>query len=278
MERLECEAVVIGAGAVGLAIARALALAGHETLILEKHNDFGQETSARNSEVIHAGLYPDYPPLKARLCVEGRDLLYAFAADHGVPHKRIGKWLVATEPNNQKLLAIQRAAQEHGVTDLTLLPAAQVRAEESELRFAEVLASPSTGIIDSHAYMLALLGVAEAEGANLVRDADVTAMEPSGDGWALAVRNAGEAMALHARLVVNSAGLWATGLAGNIAGLDPRFVPTLHPAKGSYAVYNGKVPFQRLIYPMPETGGLGVHLDHWTWRARADWDRPMSNG
>jgi L-2-hydroxyglutarate oxidase LhgO len=263
MERFQSEAVVIGAGVVGLAVARALAQAGHETLILEKNAELGAETSSRSSEVIHAGLYPDYPPgsLKARLCVEGRERLYAFAAGHGVACRRIGKWLVATTPDQTAMLAaIQAAAQRHGVTDLAPLPAATVKAEEPALRFTEVLASPSTGIIDSHAYMLALLGDAESSGARLVRKAAVMAVARAEGGWRLTVDNGGEAHVLHARLVVNSAGLWANRLAARIAGLEARFIPTLHLAKGNYAAYQGAVPFRRLIYPVPEPGGLGVHL------------------
>ena len=262
MEQVQCEAVVIGAGVVGLAIARALAQAGRETLILEKNANFGMETSARNSEVIHAGLYPDYPPgsLKARLCVEGREQLYEFADGHGVPHRRIGKWLVANSPDNDALAVLHAAARNHGVTDLIPMSAAQVRAEEPQLRFAEVLASPSTGIIDSHAYMLALLGDAQAHGAQWVREAAVTGVARAPGGWRLTVANAQAMVAVTARLVVNSAGLWATRLAGTIEGLAPQFIPALHPAKGSYAAYHGAVPFRRLIYPLPEPGGLGVHL------------------
>ena len=262
-ESLECEAVVIGAGVVGLAVARALAMAGHETLILERTSRIGSETSSRNSEVIHAGLYPFYPQgsLKGRLCVAGRKQLYEFAASHGVPHRRTGKWLVATNPAQlDKLEAIQTAARGHGVTDLTPMAAATVRAEEPHLRFSEVVASPSTGIIDSHAYMLALLGDAEAHGARLVFDAEVEQVAAVKNGWRLHVRNGGERLALMARLVVNSAGLYAQTVARATEGLNPALVPSLHLAKGSYAAISGRTPFSRLIYPMPEPGGLGVHL------------------
>ena len=262
MEQFHCEAVVVGAGVVGLAIAQALARAGHETLILEKNGQFGTETSARNSEVIHAGLYYPQDSLKARLCVRGRDQLYDFAARHGVPHRRIGKWLVAAAPENlAELAAIQASARANGVTDLAPVPAATIRNEEPDLQACDVVASPSTGIIDSHAYMLALLGVAEAHGAQLVRDADVIAIARDGDGWRVIVNNKSEQIALTARWVVNSAGLWSHAMAARIEALAPALIPPLRLAKGSYAAWSGRTPFRRLIYPMPEPGGLGVH---WT--------------
>src|SRR5581483_9445002 len=231
--------VVIGAGVVGLAIGRAFARAGHETLILEKNPREGMETSSRNSEVIHAGLYPDYPKgsLKAQLCIRGRTLLYDFAASHGVPHRRIGKWLVAASPDQaSRLDAIRIAARAHGITELTLLPAEKVRREEPALRFHEVVSSPLTGIVDSHALMLALLGDAEAAGAKLVCRAPVTRLTPAGGGWRLAVGGA-EPAAVECRLVINSAGLWAQALAARTDGLSPELAPPLHLAKGNYLAY-----------------------------------------
>jgi L-2-hydroxyglutarate oxidase LhgO len=262
MEHFHSQVVVIGAGVVGLAIGRAFARAGHETLILEKNPRLGMETSGRNSEVIHAGLYPDYPKgsLKAGLCIRGRQLLYDFAERTGVPHRRTGKWLVAASADQaSRLDAIRIAARAHGVTELTLLPAEKVRAEEPALRFHEVVSSPLTGIIDSHALMLALLGDAEAGGAKLVCRAPVLGLSPTGGGWQLQVGGA-EPAVVESRLVINSAGLWAQGLAARIDGLAPALVPPLHLAKGNYLAYHGAVPFRRLIYPMPEPGGLGVHL------------------
>ena len=258
---MECEAVVIGAGVVGLAVARALAMAGHETIILERTTRIGSETSSRNSEVIHAGLYPYYPPLKERLCVAGRHQLYDFAARHGVPHRRIGKWLVATrEAQLPELDSIQAFARDNGVTDLAPVPAAMVRTEEPHLRFTEVVASPSTGIIDSHAYMLALLGDAQAHGAQLVFDTEVERLARENNGWRLDVRNGSEQLALAAQLVVNSAGLYAQTIARATDGLEQDLVPRLYLAKGNYAAIAGRTPFSRLIYPMPEPGGAGVHL------------------
>jgi L-2-hydroxyglutarate oxidase LhgO len=260
-EQFSTGAVVIGAGVVGLAVARALAQAGREVVILEKNAQFGQETSARNSEVIHAGIYYPQDSLKAALCVEGRDRLYAFCDSHGVGHKRLGKLIVATQADQDgKLAAIMSQATHNGVADMQRLSKAQIAALEPELSATGALLSPSTGIIDSHAYMLALLGDAEAAGANLVRNAEVTAIVRQQDGYRLAIRNAGEALTLDTCILINSAGLWAPRVAGLIDALDRRFVPPTFLAKGSYATLSGKNPFRHLIYPVPEPGGLGVHL------------------
>ena len=260
-ETFSCDAVVIGAGVVGLAIARALAQRGLETFILEKNAHFGMETSARNSEVIHAGIYYPKDSLKAQLCVAGRDLLYAFCASHGVGHKRLGKLIVATHAGQEAQLgALARAAADNGVTDLKPLSKAQIVALEPELAATQGLFSPTTGVIDSHQYMLALLGDAEGAGASLVRDAEVTAIARNGDGYGLTVRNAGETLTLQTRILVNSAGLWAQKTAGMIEELEARFVPPLYLAKGNYATLSVKSPFRHLVYPVPEPGGLGVHL------------------
>jgi L-2-hydroxyglutarate oxidase LhgO len=255
------DSVVIGAGVVGLAIARALAHVGHEVVILEKNALIGEETSARNSEVIHAGIYYSKGSLKARLCVEGRRSLYAFCESHKVPCKKLGKLIIATAAGQSpQLELIRQRGAENGVMDLKPLSRAEVLALEPELAVCEGLFSPSSGIIDSHYYMMALLGDAEASAASLVRNAEVTAIAREADGFALSVHNAGEHMRLRARLVVNSAGLWAPKVAGLIEGLEPRFVPETHLAKGSYVTLVAKNPFRHLIYPLPEPGGLGVHL------------------
>ena len=260
-EQFSTEAVVIGAGAVGLAVGRALALAGREVVILEKNAHIGQETSARNSEVIHAGIYYPQGSLKAALCVDGRELLYAFCESHDLGHKRLGKLIVAAhDDQGEQLAAILRQAADNGVTDLKPLAGAEIIALEPELSARAGLFSPSTGIIDSHRYLLALLGDAEAAGASLVRNADVTAITRRSDGYRLAVRNAGQTMTLDTRLLINSAGLWAPKVAGLVDALDRRFVPPTFLAKGSYATLNGKNPFRHLVYPVPEPGGLGVHL------------------
>lgn len=253
MEIFEAEAVVIGAGAVGLAVARQLALSGLDTMILEKNDHFGMETSARNSEVIHAGLYYPSGSLKARLCVVGRRLLYDFCADHGVPHKRLGKLIVSRAGQEAQLAAIAKAATDNDVDDLVPLSARDIAALEPEVTADAGLLSPSTGIVDSHQYMLALLG-----DRTLVRDSNVTAIARRGDGWSLAVRSGGEDIVLETRLLVNATGLWAQQVASQIEGLTD--IPALFLAKGSYASLSVKSPFRHLVYPVPEPGGLGVHV------------------
>ncbi|CAN5260667.1 NAD(P)/FAD-dependent oxidoreductase [soil metagenome] len=254
------DAVVVGAGVVGLAVGRALAQRGLETLVLERFDAIGTGTSSRNSEVIHAGIY--YPPgsLKARLCVQGKAMLYAFCESHGVEHRRCGKLLVATqEAQRGKLAQIAAQARANGVGDLQLLDAAQLRALEPALCAVAGLLSPSTGIIDSHGLMLALQGDMEAAGGALAVLSPVEGIACGADGHVL--RIGGETpMELGARIVVNAAGLWAPGLAGKTAGLAPQHVPTAHYAKGSYYALTTRAPFSHLIYPMPEDAGLGVHL------------------
>jgi L-2-hydroxyglutarate oxidase LhgO len=255
------DVVVIGAGVVGLAVARALAQNGLETFILEKNAHFGMETSARNSEVIHAGIYYPGGSLKAQLCVEGKQLLYDFCASHGVGHKRLGKLIVATHANQAaQLEKIMQAAADNGVTDLKRLSEAEIAALEPGLFAVEGLFSPSTGIIDSHQYMLALLGDGQGAGAHLVRDAEVKAIARTANGYRMAVDNDGDVLALECRILVNSGGLWAQKIAGLVEGLDPAFVPPLFLAKGNYATLSAKSPFRHLVYPLPEPGGLGVHL------------------
>jgi L-2-hydroxyglutarate oxidase LhgO len=253
MESFEAEAVVIGAGAVGLAIARQLALSGLDTMILEKNDHIGMEISARNSEVIHAGIYYPQGSLKARLCVAGRRLLYDFCAAHGLPHKAIGKLIVAHAGQEAWLAAIAKAAADNEVDDLRPLTAKGIAALEPAVMADAGLFSPSTGIIDSHQYMLALLG-----DRTLVRGSEVTAIARSSDGWSLSVQSGGEVIALEARIVINAAGLWAQTVASRIEGLAD--IPPLFLAKGSYAGLSVKSPFRHLVYPVPEPGGLGVHV------------------
>jgi L-2-hydroxyglutarate oxidase LhgO len=255
------DAVVIGAGVVGLAVARALALRGREVIVLEAAEGIGTGISSRNSEVIHAGIYYPADSAKARYCVAGRDLLYRYAAEHGVAHRRCGKLIVATDDSQRPALEkIRLASIRNGAGDLPWLSAAEARAMEPELSCLGALWSPDTGIVDSHSFMLALLGDAEERGAMLAIHAPVTGGRVVADGIELAVGGA-EPMVLRARTVVNSAGLDAQAISLTLAGLDPAPVPPAYLAKGNYYVLSGvKPPFTRLIYPAPEQAGLGIHV------------------
>jgi L-2-hydroxyglutarate oxidase LhgO len=257
-EAVEC--VVIGAGLVGLAVARAMARAGHEILILEKERHFGTETSSRNSEVIHAGLHYPNGSLKARLCVSGRDLLYRYCLEHGVPHRRLGKLTVARDEHELGILeAIKRKAEGNGVTDLVWIDESEARAMEPELRCLRAFLSPSTGIIDSHALMLAYLGDAEAAGASVAYRAPVLDGRLTKPGFALEV-GGDQPTSLECRVLVNSAGLHAPAVARRIAGMPLDSIPKEYFCRGVYFTLSGRAPFQRLIYPVPEHAGLGVHL------------------
>jgi L-2-hydroxyglutarate oxidase LhgO len=261
METVDC--VVIGAGVVGLACARAMAQAGREVIVLESENAFGTATSARNSEVIHAGLYYPAGSLRARLCVQGRALLYAFCASHGVAHRRCGKLVVAcTEDEVPRLAQVQAHARANGVDDLVLLDRAQALALEPALECRAALLSPSTGIIDSHGLMLALLGDAEASGAALALCSPVLGGRITREGIELKVGSeSGESTWLRARSVVNAGGLNACQIAASLEGMDPAWVPRPYYAQGAYFTLSGRAPFSRLIYPVPgQSSHLGVHL------------------
>ncbi|MEJ1960644.1 MAG: NAD(P)/FAD-dependent oxidoreductase [Gammaproteobacteria bacterium] len=254
----DVEVVIAGAGVIGLAVARALALQGRDVLVLEAAPSYGTVTSSRNSEVIHAGIYYPRGSLKARLCVAGRERLYEFCETHGVPHRRCGKLIVATtQAQLVELQKIKAAAEANGVI-LAGLSAAQAMDLEPALRCTGALLSSATGIIDSHACMLSLLGEAERHGASLVCNSSVTQACIQGDGVTVDV-NEGETR-LKARLFVNSAGLSAPALAQRIEGFPASHVPRAYLAKGNYFTLPGKSPFARLVYPVPEPGGLGVHL------------------
>ena len=256
MDEIDC--AVIGGGVVGLAVARALALAGREVLVLESEGAIGTGTSSRNSEVIHAGIYYPQGSLKARLCVEGKQMLYAYAAERGVPHQRCGKLIVATSPEQAaQLEAIQKKAAANGVDDLVLLTAQQAIAMEPQLHCVAALHSPSTGIVDSHALMLSLLGDLENAGGMLALKSPITRAE-CGDG--AIVLTAEDGTVLRCRSVVNAAGLGAPALARRFEGLPASSVPKEYFAKGNYFTLSGRAPFSRLVYPVPEPGGLGVHL------------------
>ena len=257
-ETVEC--VVIGAGVVGLAVARALARGGREVLVLEKERWIGSETSSRNSEVIHAGLHYPKGSFKARFCVAGRDRLYAYCGERGIPHRRLGKLTVACKEAELPILeGVWRKAQANGVSDLEWVGGNEARAMEPELSCLRAFLSPSTGIVDSHALMLSYQAELEAVGGTVVLRAPVLGGRTDGQGFTLEVGGA-EPMTLDCRLLVNSGGVHAPGLARRIAGIPPASIPPAYFARGVYFTLSGRAPFRRLIYPVPEPGGLGVHL------------------
>ncbi|MEJ8849659.1 NAD(P)/FAD-dependent oxidoreductase [Variovorax rhizosphaerae] len=258
MEKIDC--AVIGAGVVGLAIARALAMAGREVVILESENAIGTQTSARNSEVIHAGITYAPGALKGRLCVAGKAALYDYCTELGIGHRRIGKLIVATQESEladlHKYIELGAA---HGVNDLRLLGANEARAMEPEVLCVGALHSPSTGIVDSHALMLSYLGDAERHGATLALQSPVTGGAADDDGVALEVGGP-ESMRIHCRTVVNAAGLGAQRVAKAIAGMPAEQVPTLYYAIGHYFSLARKSPFNHLVYPTGRDGALRAHV------------------
>ena len=256
MEQIDC--VVIGAGVVGLAVARALALQGREVMVLEAADAIGTGTSSRNSEVIHAGIYYPQGSLKARLCVLGRQLLYAYCAERGISHSRCGKLIVATSDTQAgQLRAILAKAAANGVTDLVLLTREEAQRMEPRLECVAALHSPSTGIVDSHGLMLALQGDLENTGGLVVLN---SAIAHARCVHGAIILEANDGTELRARSVVNAAGLQAQALAQRFDGLPAQCVPPSFYAKGNYFTLSGRSPFSRLIYPVPEAAGLGVHL------------------
>ena len=253
------DAVVIGAGVVGLAVARELANAGREVLILEAESHFGTQTSSRNSEVIHAGIYYPTASLKARLCVQGREMLYHYCVERGVPHRQIGKVLVASTEDERTVLA--KYAHQAAINGVMLEPldSAGVRSLEPEVKAVSGLWSPTTGIIDSHSLMLALLGDAQARDAMLVVQTPVTGVRVVDRGFELSTGGA-DPMRLRCRMLVNSAGLAAQQMAASIEGLAPQHVPPAYYAKGHYFSLAARAPITHLVYPMPDEAGLGIHV------------------
>jgi L-2-hydroxyglutarate oxidase LhgO len=256
----DVETIVIGAGVVGLAVARALVMAGHEVMVLEQHELIGSETSSRNSEVIHAGIY--YPPgsLRATLCVRGKELLYRFCAENGVAHARCGKLLVAThESQLAKLAAIKETAARNGVTDLEPIGGNAARELEPELACVAALVSPSTGIVDSHGLMLALEGHVEAGGGHVVLRCPVERMDRDPAGLFRLTTGGDSPGTITARNLVNSGGLHATRLARTLGYGATYAPPETYYAKGQYYALSGRSPFRRHIYPMPDGAWLGLH-------------------
>jgi len=256
MDVMDC--VVVGAGVVGLAVARELALAGREVLVLESAHTIGTGTSSRNSEVIHAGIYYPQGSDKARLCVQGRALLYDYCAQRGIKHRRCGKLIVATSSAQVEQLAlIQDKARRNGVDDLQLLSQQQAQVLEPQLSCHAALLSPSTGIVDSHALMLSLQGDLENAGGVIAFNSPLAHVHIAQGAIELVTD---DGTCLRTRALVNAAGLQAVALARSVKGLDARHVPGAFFAKGNYFTLAGKAPFSHLVYPVPEAAGLGVHL------------------
>ncbi|XP_023638029.1 L-2-hydroxyglutarate dehydrogenase, mitochondrial [Capsella rubella] len=262
------DTVVIGAGVVGLAVARELSLRGREVLILDAASSFGTVTSSRNSEVVHAGIY--YPPnsLKAKFCVRGRELLYRYCSEYGIPHNKIGKLIVATGSSEiPKLDLLMHLGTQNGVSGLRMLEGFDAMRMEPQLRCVKALLSPESGILDAHSFMLSLVGEAENNHATFSYNTVVLNGHVEEEKMHLFVAETGlcEAEAqleLIPNLVVNSAGLGAQALAKRFQGLDHRFVPPSYYARGCYFTLSGtkSPPFNKLVYPIPEEGGLGVHV------------------
>lgn len=255
-DQLDC--VVVGAGVVGLAVARSLALAGREVVVLEAESEIGMHTSSRNSEVIHAGIYYPEGSLKATLCVKGRAMLYDYCERHHVPYKRIGKLIVASDKSErEKLLAIQAQAAKNGVTDLRLVDQDEIRALEPAITGYLGLLSPSTGIVDSHSLMMALLAEIEAHDGAVLTRSRLQSAAVAKRGFRLRVESADDEVVCDT--LVNAGGLFAESVARSIGGLGPGKIIKTRYAKGHYFAYQGKSPFQHLVYPLPTDGGLGVH-------------------
>jgi L-2-hydroxyglutarate oxidase LhgO len=258
MDKVEC--VIVGAGVIGLAIARRLAQAGREVIVLEEAEGIGTVTSSRNSEVIHAGIYYRAGSLMARMCVAGKRALYDYCRDHGIPHRNCGKLIVATTPQEtERLQSIRAHAEANGVLDMEFLAGSAARALEPALNCDAALLSPSTGIIDSHAYMVALRGDAEEAGAAYAFHTPLEHAKAA--AGKLEIETGGETpMTLQCDLLINAAGLGAPAVARSIEGMPLELIPTAYLAKGNYFSCSARAPFSRLIYPVPEPGGLGVHL------------------
>ena len=256
-DRVDC--VVIGAGVVGLAVARALALAGREVLLLESEDHPGTITSARNSGVIHAGLYYTPGSFKARFCVAGNHAMYEYCKARGVDHQNCGKLIIANgDEEEQVLLHLLERAHTNDVPDVRLVSGTEAHKMEPEVRCTAALHCPSSGIVDQHPYMLALQGDMENAGGTLVCECKVESLSRLPDGWRIRTGGA-SATEIEARFVVNSAGLGAVDLLNRIEGYPPEKIPTLHLARGNYFTVAARSPFHHLIYPVPHAAGLGIH-------------------
>ncbi len=262
MDRVDC--VVIGAGVIGLAVAREMALQGRETILLERESAFGTISSARNSEVIHAGIYYPKDSLKAKLCVEGNRMLYEYCRTHHVATQPYGKLIVASDESQlDDLQAILYKAQQNHVPDIKLISGEQAKSMESDLQCVAAVLSSTTGIVDSHGLMLSLLGGFEDAGGMIAYQSSLISAKPIGtsaqDGFELEIGGA-DGMKIQTKLLINCAGMSAPAIAKKIEGLAQEEIPKAYFAKGNYFSLSGKSPFKHLIYPIPEPGGLGVHL------------------
>lgn len=257
----DTDILIVGGGAVGLAIARAALMRGREVILIERHDRLGTETTSRNSEVIHAGLYYQPGSRRARFCVAGKSLLYDFATEAGIPVCRCGKLLVATSDDDlAKLQSIQDNAAQNGVTDLVPLTAREAKAREPELACVAACLSPSTGVIDSHAYIVALEGHVTSLGGMVVCNTEARRVEArAGDGFRIETESGGETAVLTANNVIIAGGLGASTLARTIEFPAPYRVPETYYAKGHYYSISGRAPFRHLVYPMPSGSWLGVH-------------------
>jgi L-2-hydroxyglutarate oxidase LhgO len=257
---LSLDTVIIGSGVVGLACARSLAMAGRDVYVLEQANSYGQGISSRNSEVIHAGLYYPSSSLKAKLCLSGANLLYEYCEKKGIPHKRLGKWVVADETQESRLNALCQHAINNGCEGVSLLSKREIAKGEPELRADIAIKSPNTGIMDSHAYMTSLLGDFQRADGTIVFRTTVRRIDVVKGGYKLTIGLHNDEYDIKCCNLVNSAGLAAVPLLQNFIGFPKLEIPKYSYAKGNYFSYAGVAPFRRLIYPMPEVGGLGVHL------------------
>ena len=262
MERVDC--VVIGAGVVGLAVAREMALQGRETILLERESSFGTVSSARNSEVIHAGIYYPKDSLKAKLCVEGNRMLYEYCRSHQVATQPYGKLIVATDPNQiDDLQALLYKAQNNGVLDIKMISGIEAKQLEPQLNCVAAMLSATTGIVDSHGLMLSLLGGFEDAGGMVAYQSPLINSKPisenAKDGFELEIGGS-DGMKIQTKLLINCAGMSAPAVAQRIESLSKEQIPKAYFAKGNYFSLSGKSPFKHLIYPIPEPGGLGVHL------------------
>lgn len=254
------DVVIVGAGVIGLAIAAKLSQQFNDVLVIDKNKSFGEETSSRNSEVIHAGIYYPQDSLKAKLCVQGKALLYQYCQERHIPVNPIGKLLVAHGDEEEKQLnKILLSAQANGVDDLSWVDKVSLHAQEPHLRASAALKSPSTGIIDSHVYMQSLLAQAQDNNAMFVEQTKMLSAQPISSGFEVKLVSQDEELAIRCKYLINCAGLHSESVAKTITNLARGFIPKLHWCRGHYFSYQGKSPFNQLIYPIPRDNGLGIH-------------------